>query len=86
MPVNRGNTLCSALYSLCLQSVTLEEVTTPTKKSSVRVVTENLVGQINPLTPNNLQRCRAVNPLKIKIPSKNMRGKPTGTLIIHLVY
>jgi hypothetical protein len=27
-----------------------------------------------------------VNPLKIKIPSKNMRAKPTNTSIIHLVY
>jgi hypothetical protein len=27
---------------------------------------------INPLTPNDLQRRRAVSPLKIKIPSKNM--------------
>jgi hypothetical protein len=28
---------------------------------------------VNPLTPNDLQRRRAVNPLKIKIPSQNMR-------------
>jgi hypothetical protein len=28
---------------------------------------------INPSTPNDLQRRRAVSPLKIKIPSKNMR-------------
>jgi hypothetical protein len=28
---------------------------------------------INPLTPNDVQRRRAVSPLKIKIPSKNMR-------------
>jgi hypothetical protein len=28
---------------------------------------------INPLTPKDLQRRRAVRPLKIKIPSKNMR-------------
>jgi hypothetical protein len=27
---------------------------------------------INPLTLNNLWRCRAVRPLKIKIPSKSM--------------
>jgi hypothetical protein len=27
-----------------------------------------------------------VSPLKIKIPSKNMREKPTNTPIIHLVY
>jgi hypothetical protein len=34
---------------------------------------------INPLTPNDLERRRAVSPLKIKIPSKNMREKPTNT-------
>jgi hypothetical protein len=36
--------------------------------------------------PNDLQRRRALSPLKIKIPSKNMREKPTDTPIIHLVY
>jgi hypothetical protein len=41
---------------------------------------------VNPLTPNDLQRRRAVNPLKIKIPSKNMREKPTNATIIHSVY
>jgi hypothetical protein len=41
---------------------------------------------INPLTPNDLQRRRSVNSLKIKIPSKNMREKPTNTSIIHSVY
>jgi hypothetical protein len=30
-------------------------------------------GNFNPLTPNELQRRRAVNRFKIKIPSKNMR-------------
>jgi hypothetical protein len=40
----------------------------------------------NPLTPNDLQRRRAVSPLKIKIPSKNMREKPTNTPIIYSVY
>jgi hypothetical protein len=38
---------------------------------------------INPLAPNDLQRRRAVIPLKIKIPSKNMREKSTNTPIIH---
>jgi hypothetical protein len=28
---------------------------------------------INPLTPNDLYRRRAVSPLKFKIPTKNMR-------------
>jgi hypothetical protein len=40
----------------------------------------------NHLTPNDLQRRRAVNPLKFKIPSKNMREKPTNTQFIHSVY
>jgi hypothetical protein len=40
----------------------------------------------NPLTPNDLKRRRAVSPLKIKIPSKHMREKPTNTTIIHSVY
>ena len=40
----------------------------------------------NPLTPNDLYRRRAVSHLKIKIPSKNMREKPTNTPIIHSVY
>jgi hypothetical protein len=41
---------------------------------------------VNPLTLNDLKRCCAVSPLKIKIPSKNMREKPTNTPIIHSVY
>jgi hypothetical protein len=41
---------------------------------------------INPLTPNDLYRGRAVSPLKIKIPSKNMREKSTTTPVIHSVY
>jgi hypothetical protein len=40
----------------------------------------------NPLTPNDLQRRRAVSPLKIKISGKNMREKPTNATIIHSVY
>jgi hypothetical protein len=35
----------------------------------------------NSLTPNDLQRRRAVSPLKIKIPSKNMREKPSTQII-----
>jgi hypothetical protein len=38
------------------------------------------------LIPNDLERRRAVSPLKIKIPSKNMRDKPTYTPITHSVY
>jgi hypothetical protein len=41
---------------------------------------------INPLTPNDFKRRRAVSPLKIKIPSENMREKPTNAAIIHSVY
>jgi hypothetical protein len=41
---------------------------------------------INPLTPNDLQRRRAVSPLKIKIPRKNKHEKPTNTPIIHSIY
>jgi hypothetical protein len=42
----------------------------------------NPVHTINPLTPKDLLRRRAVSPLKIKIHSKNMREKPTNTPII----
>jgi hypothetical protein len=45
-----------------------------------------LAYRINPLTPNDLERRSAVNPLKIKISSKNMREKPTNTPFIHSVY
>jgi hypothetical protein len=38
---------------------------------------------LNPLTPNDLV---AVNPLKIKILSKNMREKTTNATIILSVY
>jgi hypothetical protein len=41
---------------------------------------------LNPLMPNDLKRRLAVSPLKIKIPSKNMREKPTNTTIIHPFY
>jgi hypothetical protein len=44
---------------------------------------ENLKYNINPLTLNVLWRRRALSSLKIKIPSKNMREKPTNTQIIH---
>jgi hypothetical protein len=41
---------------------------------------------VNPLTPNDLYRRRAVSPLKIEIPSENMREKPSNTPIIDSVY
>jgi hypothetical protein len=41
---------------------------------------------VNPLMPNDLQRHHAVSPLKIKIPSKNMREKPTNTPIVYSIY
>jgi hypothetical protein len=40
----------------------------------------------NPLTPNDLQRRRAVSPLKFNIPRKNMREKQTNSTIIYSVY
>jgi hypothetical protein len=40
---------------------------------------------VNPLTSNDLQRRRAVSPLKTKIPSKIMIEKSTNTLITHSV-
>jgi hypothetical protein len=42
-----------------------------------------ILNEFNPLTLNDLSRRRAVSPLKIKIPSKNIRKKPTNTPIIH---
>jgi hypothetical protein len=39
--------------------------------------------EVNPLTPKDR---RAVSPLKIEIPGKNMREKPTNTTIINSVY
>jgi hypothetical protein len=44
------------------------------------------INRINPFTPNDLYRRRALSALKIKIPSKNMREKPTNTPIIHSVH
>jgi hypothetical protein len=58
------------------------------KKSKTKIIVNcdwNKFGY-NPLTPNNWQRRRAVSPLNTKIPSKNMREKPTNTPIIHTVY
>jgi hypothetical protein len=40
----------------------------------------------NPLTPNDLLKTSRSKPFKIKIPSKNMREKPTNTQVIHSVY
>jgi hypothetical protein len=40
----------------------------------------------NPLMPNDLYRCCAVSPLKIKISSKYMGEKPTNATIINSVY
>jgi hypothetical protein len=45
-----------------------------------------MLSTFNPLMPNDLQKRRAVSPLKIKIPIKNMREKPTNTPIIHSVF
>jgi hypothetical protein len=53
---------------------------------SSAALTAAMTNVLNPLTPKDLQRRRAVSPLKIKIPSKNMREKPTNTPIIHSFY
>jgi hypothetical protein len=45
-----------------------------------------MAGLTNPLTLNDLQRRRAVSPLNIKIPSNNMREKPTNAPIIQFIY
>jgi hypothetical protein len=42
--------------------------------------------KFNHLTPNDLKRRRAVSPLEIKVPSKNICEKPRNTLINHSVY
>jgi hypothetical protein len=42
--------------------------------------------EFNSLTPNDLQKRRAVSLLKINIPSKNIRENPTNATIIHSVY
>jgi hypothetical protein len=43
--------------------------------------------RINPLTPNDLLRRRAVSPLKIKISSKNMRvNQQIHQLFIQFIY
>jgi hypothetical protein len=40
----------------------------------------------NPFYAERLIKRRAVSPLKMKIPNKNMREKPTNTPIIYSVY
>jgi hypothetical protein len=46
---------------------------------------ETFTLSVNPITPNDLQRRRAVSPLKIEVPSKNMRDKPTNATIIQFI-
>jgi hypothetical protein len=53
---------------------------------SLPVPAKEKIVEINPLKPNDLLKRRAMSPLKIKIPSKNMCEKPTNTPIIHSVY
>jgi hypothetical protein len=53
---------------------------------AVSVFTITQTEKLNPLTADDLKRRRAVSLLKIKIPSKNIREKPTNTPIIHSVY
>jgi hypothetical protein len=47
---------------------------------------DNATSVVNPLKPNDLKSRRAVSILKIKIPSKNMRNKPTNIPIIYSIY
>jgi hypothetical protein len=46
---------------------------------------QQVVTRLNPLTPNDLYRRRALSPLKIKIPSKNMRIKQIHQLFIQFI-
>jgi hypothetical protein len=41
---------------------------------------------ISPLTRERRIKTSRIEPFKFKIPSKNMREKPTNTTIIHSVY
>jgi hypothetical protein len=54
--------------------------------SSINTVSAPQFLYINPLVSKDLSRRRAMSPLKIKIPSKNMREKPTNTPTIQSVY
>jgi hypothetical protein len=63
-----------AILRLVKTSVVLIEYT--------KVYQRSVTG-FNSLTPNDIQRRRAVSALEIKIPSKNMREKPINTLIIY---
>jgi hypothetical protein len=65
----------------------LKPLSTPPNQYQQFVITLTHISVLsNPSTPNDLQRRGAVSPLKIKIPGKNMRQKPTNTPIIHSVY
>jgi hypothetical protein len=72
------------LIGLCAASKILPKFKLMYSELFITVGAEKKV--INPLWPNNLKIRHAVSPLKIKIPSKNMREKSTNTPIIHLVY
>jgi hypothetical protein len=56
-----------------------------TEASNSQLLAGYIVILFNPLTPNDLQRRRAVSPLKIKI-AVNMCEKSTNATIIHSVY
>jgi hypothetical protein len=82
--------MCHCLLHIYFLSLKQLRATIPWKAALI-LVWVNTAGSfeglvISPLTPNDLKRRRAVSPLKIKIPSKNMREKPTNTPIIHSVY
>jgi hypothetical protein len=50
-----------------------------------RISKRDIIPELNPLTPNDLQRRLAVSPLKIKVTSKNMREKQIRHSLIHSV-
>jgi hypothetical protein len=75
--------LHKAVSKLC-QDVGKGNSNISSKKTEIITLTAD--ESVNPLMPNKLEIRRAVSPLKIKIPSKNMREKPTNTPIIHSVY
>jgi hypothetical protein len=57
-----------------------------TRFKKIPEMSDPQISIVNPLTPNDLERRRAVSPLKIKIPIKNIRENPTNTPTIHSVY
>jgi hypothetical protein len=64
----------------------LPALVTPDFLTSGSIMLLGWVLQVNPLTPNDLQRRRAMNPLKNKISSKNKReNQQIHQLFIHFI-